>query len=122
HSHDHRVPKAAKRGGGVRIVPFDREPCRGAEGSHRRRVRRDRSSAAEAATCGGGVALLQQALSSSAGPTGPADRPALHPWPRGHLGAGATSLAKRGKLASRRRSLLSMDEPPRRRPHRREAV
>src|SRR5436190_13385762 len=67
------------------------------EGSHRRRARRDRSSAAEAATCGGGVARLQQALSSSAGPTGPADRPALHPWPRGHLGAGATSLATRGQ-------------------------
>jgi len=81
------------------------------EGSHRRRVRRDRSSAAEASTCGGGVALLQQALSSSAGPTGPADRPALHPWPRGHLGAGATSLAMRGQENRRGASGARLSHP-----------
>ncbi len=35
---------------------------------------------------------------------GRADRPALHPWRRGHLGAGAPSLAPRGKRGRRARA------------------
>ena len=42
----------------------------------------------------------------------PADRPALHPLRRVHLGAGATSLARRGKRASAAAAQLAIDAGP----------